>query len=115
MPIAMIAPMNDCTLSVVPVSQQHQQHAARGRPGRSAITASARRNDWKFAASSRKITAIDEQQAGAQADERLLERRDLPADCDGDAARRLAGPRDGRADSSARLARAAGRGCSRSG
>ena len=67
MPIAMIAPMNDCTFSVVPGDQQHQQHAAEHGGNRSSTMASASRSDWKFAASSRKIDRDGEQQADAQA------------------------------------------------
>ena len=54
-PIAMIAPMNDWMFSVVRVA-----HSATATPATTAgivsTTASDSRNDWKFAASSRKIT-----------------------------------------------------------
>ena len=56
-PIAMIAPMNDWTFSVVPVrsSMTSTPHMTAGTADK---TATDNRNDWKFAASSRKITTI---------------------------------------------------------
>ena len=81
MPIAMMAPMNDCTLSVVPVASSIST-TPHSTAGIVSITASARRTDWKFAASSRKIASDRQQQADAQSGERLFERRDLAAQPD---------------------------------
>ena len=56
MPIAMIAPMNDCMFSVVPVSSS-MSSTPQSTAGMVSTIASASRSDWKFAASSRKITS----------------------------------------------------------
>ena len=62
-PIAMMAPMNDCTFSVVPVTQQRQATPA-STAGTVDTTTSASRADWKFAASSRKIDDHRDDQTG---------------------------------------------------
>ena len=92
-PIAMIAPMNDWTFRVVPVrrSMRRTPHRTAGIVSR---MASARRTDWKLAASSRKIASDGEEQADAEAVEGLLERRDLAAHADAEAAGRSAGGGD---------------------
>ena len=54
-PIAMIAPMNDCTLIVVPVAASMSTTPAR-TAGTVETTTNASRSDWKLAASRRKIT-----------------------------------------------------------
>ena len=54
-PIAMMAPMNDWTFSVVPVSQRTTTTPA-STAGTVETTTKASRSDWKFAASRRKIT-----------------------------------------------------------
>ena len=57
MPMAMIAPMNDCTFSVVRVTRRIRMTPTM-TAGTPDTTANASRNDWKFAASRRKITRI---------------------------------------------------------
>src|SRR6185436_18930156 len=54
-PIAMMAPMNDCTFTVVRVASSRRTTPA-STAGTVDTTTNARRTDWKFAASSRKIT-----------------------------------------------------------
>ena len=78
MPIAMMAPMNDCTFSVVPVTSSISS-TPQITAGTAETTASASRNDWKFAASSRKMTTTDSSKPGPQAGKRLFERRNLAA------------------------------------
>ena len=56
--MAMIAPMNDCTFNVVPVTSSISS-TPQMTAGTADTTANASRNDWKFAASRRKITRID--------------------------------------------------------
>src|SRR5207247_771173 len=58
MPMAMIAPMNDCTFSVVPVTSSIN-NTPQSTAGTAEMTAKASRNDWKFAANKRKITRIE--------------------------------------------------------
>ena len=75
----MIAPMNDCTFSVVPVTSSIEHHAAQHR-GHGGQHREGQPHGLEVAASSRKITATDEQQADPQAAEAVcLERRHLPA------------------------------------
>ena len=92
-PIAMIAPMNDWRLSVVPVSQSATTTPAT-TAGVVETTTSASRTDWKLAVSSSRMTTIGHPQADRQPAEHLLHRGDLPADVDGRPLGRLAGPRD---------------------
>ena len=55
-PIAMIAPMNDCTFNVVPVASSIKS-TPQSTAGIVSTIASANRIDWKFAVNSRKITS----------------------------------------------------------
>ena len=76
MPIAMIAPMKDCTFSVVPVSRSIRStpHSTAGIVSR---MASASRTRLEIRGQQEKIASDGEQQADAQAGERLFERRNL--------------------------------------
>ena len=93
-PTAMIAPMKDWMLSVVPRQPQAPARRRRSPPGTVETTTSESRSDWKFAASSRKIDDDRQQQAGAQAVEHLLHRHDLAAHGDAHPRRRVAERRD---------------------
>ena len=57
-PIAMIAPMNDWRLIVVPVSQSASDDAGHDRRASSETTTSARRTDWKLAVSRSRMTTM---------------------------------------------------------
>ena len=56
-PTAMIAPIADWRLRVVPVNFSARTTPA-STPGTAAITTKARRRDWKFAVRSKKMTAM---------------------------------------------------------
>ena len=78
MPIAMMAPMNDCTFSVVPVTSSINSTPQ--------ITAGTRRDDREGEPERLEVRRQQQeddddgqQQAGAQARQRLLERRHLAA------------------------------------
>ena len=80
-PTAMIAPMKDWMFSVVPVSQSVSTTPA-STAGTVETTASARRNDWKFAASSRKITTTATSRPERKPSSSSLQRHDLAAHVD---------------------------------
>ena len=67
MPIAMMAPMNDCTFSVVPVERQQQHHAAQHGRHRDRARRAPAGTTGSSPASSRKIAATATQQPDAQA------------------------------------------------
>ena len=105
MPIAMIAPMNDWTFSVVPVSRSMSNTPQR-TAGMVSRIASASRSDWKFAASSRKIASTASSSPMRKPESGLLQRRDLAAQPHAEAARRRAGGRDRPLQQRRRLRRA---------
>ena len=111
-PIAMMAPMNDCTLTVVRVASSISTTPA-STAGTVEMTTNASRSDWKFAASSRKMTTTATSSPTAMFLKRVAHRRDLAANGDARAARQRARPGDGlvdaRGDAPEVLARGVGR------
>ena len=92
-PMAMIDPMNDWRLTVVPVSQSMSTTPAT-TAGVVETTTRASLTDWKLAVSSSRMTTIDIPRPMARPAEDLLHRPDLPAHVDGRPLGRGAGPRD---------------------